>query len=126
MNISTNESLQEGLPISTANHKKRNLTIRFCLAAIIVTSMLVLALTAAAYIQIRDEVLRAHLDEVVEKIDAAVSGPELMGLSGKSAEDPVVVRLRDSILSIPGVQSVTLFNTQLELDDGKRKDRGLL
>ena len=115
MNIATNDNLQEGLTLNSANHKKRNLTIRFILAAIVVTSLLVVALTAVSYLQIRGQAIQADLDASVQTLDSNVSGESLFSMSRLNRADPEVLRLRDNILAIPGIISVTFFTPEQEL-----------
>lgn len=110
MTVSNNQALKESLSINTANNKKRNLTIRFCVAAIIVTAMVVVALTGAAYLQIRSQVIKANLDAVVSNLDSRIKGTSLLELamtqSDALQERPNLL----AVLGIPALSSVTIFD----------------
>lgn len=107
--------LKEGYAVSNAHKKRRYLAIRFCLAAIIVTGMLVVALSGVAYLQIREEVVHADFDmfshDVVKHLPPVPlrePAPTLLGaeVTGVQAD------FKDLLLAMPGVESFAIFDLQ--------------
>lgn len=100
--------MNESLIISNAKTKKRNLTLRFCLAAVMVTSLLVIGITAASYIQMRSAVLQANLDSMVKNLDKRL--PVNLRLSGDQIADENLSLEWAAVKSMQGTLSVTFLD----------------
>lgn len=103
--------MNEGLPLTNANTKKRNLTIRFCVAAIVVTSLLVMAMTIASYFQMREQALQANLDTLVKNIDLNLADE----IASVDLSDRANNEVLQKIQSLPGVVGAALYNFQQQL-----------
>ncbi len=115
MNAPQKQVLSDSLTQSNANNKKRNLTIRFCVAAILVTSMLVVALTAAAYLQIRSHVIQANFDALVSNIDSQIPASILIKAGTNTDQEQQQSWAQRVILSLPGVTSVSMYDREQRL-----------
>lgn len=65
--------MRESIPLGTANTKKRNLILRFCLTATIVTSILVLLITALFFLQQRAAAIAADVHTSMVVIDQRIA-----------------------------------------------------
>ena len=61
--------MSELLPQNSAEDKKRNLTFRFCVAATLVTSLVVLGMSLLSYYQIRHQGLESNLQQFAQQIN---------------------------------------------------------
>lgn len=86
---------------NTADSKRRNLTVRFCLAALFVTSLIVLAMTAASHYQMRAQAMGVNFEElavhinrdilVASELDSAINNtPQLINYWASIAQLPEV------------------------------------
>lgn len=100
--------MTESMTVSTAKTKKRNLTIRFCVAAIMVTSLLVFGITAASYLQMRSAVLQANLDSMVKNLDKRL--PVNLQLTGNKKEDENLSVQWAAVKSMQGTLAVTFLS----------------
>lgn len=80
-------AVQESIAINTVENKKRNLTLRFCLAAILVIAIVVVGVSGGAYLQLRCQAIKANFDAAQAGIrQHLVDMPEGAELEAASAQ----------------------------------------
>ena len=104
---------------NSAVDKKRKLTFRFCVAAILVTSLLVLGMSLLSYHEIRNQGLGSSLQQFAQQLNAEYFDDA----RSNSIADNVTQLSRDwySIAGIRSVKSAALFDISKQLlwDSGK-------
>lgn len=98
---------------NTAGDKKRNLTFRFCVAAILVTSLLVLGISLLSYHQIRKQGLGSNLQQFTQQLNTEYFNDA----RSSSIADNVAQLSLDwySISQIQSVKNAALFSNSKQL-----------
>ena len=98
---------------NTADNKRRNLTVRFCLAALCVTSLIVLAMTVASHYQLRAQAMGVDFEELAVRINRDV----LVGVNMDEAVDPApqLISFWALISQLQGVQKGAFFDLDRQL-----------
>ncbi|MEM7357920.1 MAG: sensor histidine kinase [Pseudomonadota bacterium] len=98
---------------NTADTKRRNLTVRFCVAALLVTSLIVFAITAASHYQMRAQAMGVNFEELAEHINRDIfAGTDLQNAI---ANTPQLISYWASIAQLPEVQGGAFFDTNQRL-----------
>jgi len=103
--------MNDSSKINGTDNKKRNLTIRFCVAAIIVTSLIVGVITAASYYQMRAQSMEANLNELAKRINSSVFDD--LKLNGLNDQVEVLLGFWQKIEGLQGVTKGAFFDPEM-------------
>lgn len=91
--------------------KKRNVIVRLSVTALLVTFVLVLVVAFTSYIQIRHEVLKTEVDEVIDIIDSSLL---MRGIEPLASDKEVGVSKLDfrQLMALPSVLQAEYYDAQ--------------
>ncbi|NND01080.1 MAG: hypothetical protein HKN85_12940, partial [Gammaproteobacteria bacterium] len=98
---------------TTAARKRRNLTIQFCITALVVTGIIVAVVTFLVHSQFREQRMGVGLEEIARVINDNV----LIGINGKitKADSPRLSDYWQSIAQLSGVEGGAFFDVNRQL-----------
>ena len=99
--------------VTVEEDRPRTLTIRFCLAALLVTCLSVLGMTFGSYYQMRAQATSASLDEVVNTINTDVFAGKGINLLGQESQN--LAAYWDPISKLPGVEQAAFYDSHMRL-----------